>query len=81
MSEHEHLASGVDGDGMLCVLFVLTSISCTYTHCFALIECVQDDREKRNCFCLGEPMIKYLRDKIIGHPAVFSRVDDLPIDE
>jgi len=26
-------------------------------------------------------MIKYLRDKITGRPAVFSRVGDLPIDE
>ncbi|UJR14801.1 hypothetical protein I4U23_001788 [Adineta vaga] len=28
-----------------------------------------------------ESMIKYLREKIIGHPAVFSRAGDLPIED
>ncbi|CAF1280605.1 unnamed protein product [Adineta ricciae] len=29
----------------------------------------------------GDIMIKYLRDKIIGHPAVFSRAGELPIED
>ena len=76
MSENDRMASEVD-DGMLCILSVPTLITLS-THSplnFHLIEYLYW------CFALGDIMIKYLRDKIIGHPAVFSRAGELPIEE
>ncbi|CAF0911855.1 unnamed protein product [Adineta ricciae] len=75
MSENDRMVSEVD-DGMLCILSVLTLTSSTHSPLnFHLIEYLCW------CFSLGDIMIKYLRDKIIGHPAVFSRAGELPIED